>query len=178
MQKSVSGLSFFCSLNRGAETSSFSMIKIASVLCWYCELQNRGLILNPGSLCGVIGMSWVHHEPVLALRKCWLKLHKQHDASYGWIADQQHAHKKSIFQQIRRATTIPRPPLKSSRQGKLRSAVTSFVKPIFGVLFLKHVKTGSQQKWSRQIWIRLVEHFRSKVSNPFEVPRINCKMTF
>ena len=54
---------------------------------------------------------------------------------YSWIADQRHAHKKSIFRQTRGVTTLPRPPLESSRLGESRSAVTIFVKSIVGVLF-------------------------------------------
>ena len=38
---------------------------------------------------------------------------------------------KSIYQQTRRATTVPRPPLESSWQGESKSALTIFVKLIF-----------------------------------------------
>ena len=35
-----------------------------------------------------------------------------------------------------------------------------------------------KQKWTHQIWIRLVEYNSSKVSDPSEVPRINGKLIF
>ena len=56
---------------------------------------------------------------------------------YSWIAVQRLTHQKSIRQHTRRATTIPRPPLEISWQGEFRSAVTIFVKFIFGVLFFE-----------------------------------------
>ena len=46
---------------------------------------------------------------------------------YSWIANQRDAHKKSISQATRRVTTIPRPPLESSRQGEFRSEWSIFV---------------------------------------------------
>ena len=59
------------------------------------------------------------------------------DCEYSWIDDQRDAHKKTIFRKSRGVTTIPRPPLESSRRGEFRSAVTIFVKSIFGVLFFE-----------------------------------------
>ena len=67
-------------------------------------------------------------------------------SDYNWIALPMYAHTKLIPRRTRRAMTIPRPPLESSQQGGFRSAVSIFVRSIFGVSFLKHVKTGSQQK--------------------------------
>ena len=45
----------------------------------------------------------------------------------SWIADQPDAHEKSISQATRRVTTIPRPPLESSRRGEFRSEWSIFV---------------------------------------------------
>ena len=56
---------------------------------------------------------------------------------YSWIADQRDAHEKSIFRRTRRVTTIPRPPLENSWQGRFRSAWYIFVKFIFNLLFFR-----------------------------------------
>ena len=47
--------------------------------------------------------------------------------TYSWIADQRHAHEKSICQQTRKTTTIPRSPLENSRRETSRSIRTIFV---------------------------------------------------
>ena len=80
---------------------------------------------------------------------------------------------KSICQRTVRATTIPRPPLKSSRQGKFRSSGFHFLWSFVDLLFLKQVKIWSQQKGTRQIWIRLIKYSSFEVSDPSEVPWIN-----
>ena len=49
------------------------------------------------------------------------------EIEYSWIADQVSAHEKSICRRTRRVTTIPRPPLKSSRREEFRSIRTIFV---------------------------------------------------
>ena len=46
---------------------------------------------------------------------------------YSWIADPQDAHEKLICRRTRRATTLLRPPLESSRRGESRSDRTIFV---------------------------------------------------
>ena len=46
---------------------------------------------------------------------------------YSWNTDQRDAHKISILQATRRVTTIPRPPLESSRRGEFRSEWSFFV---------------------------------------------------
>ena len=47
--------------------------------------------------------------------------------AYSWIANQRDAHETSILQATRRVTTIPRPPLESSRQGESESDRAIFV---------------------------------------------------
>ena len=46
---------------------------------------------------------------------------------YSWIGPLVYTHDKSICQRTKRATTNPRPPLESSRQGEFRPAGTIFV---------------------------------------------------
>ena len=46
---------------------------------------------------------------------------------YSWIANQRHAHEKSIFRRTRRVTTLSRPPLESSRRGESDSVRSIFV---------------------------------------------------
>ena len=47
--------------------------------------------------------------------------------TYSWIGRQIRADKKSIYQRTRRATTLSRPQLESSRRGESKSALTIFV---------------------------------------------------
>ena len=44
--------------------------------------------------------------------------------------------------------------------------------------FLKQVKTWPKQKYTRQIWIRLVEYSPAEVSDPSEGPRFVRKLIF
>ena len=46
---------------------------------------------------------------------------------YSWIAFSVDAHEKLIWQATRKVTTIPRPPLESSRRGEFRSEWSFFV---------------------------------------------------
>ena len=45
-------------------------------------------------------------------------------------------------------------------------------------IFFKQVKAWPQQKYTQQIWIRLVEYSSSEVSGPSEVPRFVFKLIF
>ena len=56
---------------------------------------------------------------------------------YSWIGPPVETHKKSICRRTRRVTTIPRPPLESSRRGESRSAWYIFVKFISGLLIFE-----------------------------------------
>ena len=56
---------------------------------------------------------------------------------YSWIGPLVETHEKSICRRTRRVTTIPRPPLKSSRQGESRSTGYIFLWSFFDLLFLK-----------------------------------------
>ena len=86
------------------------------------------------------------------------RLHKHYRCvQYSWIADQRDSHKKTICQRTRRGTTIPRPPLKSSQQGEFRSAWYIFVKFIFDLLIVETNENMAPTRYTRQIWIRLVE---------------------
>ena len=71
-----------------------------------------------------------------------------------------------------------KPPLESSRQGQSRSAWYIFVNLFLTSQPLKQVKTWPQQKYTRQIWIRLVECSSSEISCPSEVPRFVSKLIF
>ena len=59
------------------------------------------------------------------------------------------SHTKINCRKTERATTIP--PLESSWRGKSKSALTIFVKLIFDLSCLKHVKTGSGQNSQSRI---------------------------
>ena len=98
---------------------------------------------------------------------------------YSWIADQLSAHKKSICQQTRRATAIPRPPLESSWQRKSRPALYIFVKNIVDLFFQNLLPNNMpKQKYTRQNWINLIEYSSAEVSDPSEGPRIDGKLIF
>ena len=88
------------------------------------------------------------------------------------------ADKKSICQRTRRATTLLRPPLKSSRRGESRSTEYIFLWSFLTSYFLKQVKIWSQQKYTQQNQIRLVKYSSSEVSGPSEVPRFVGKFIF
>ena len=65
---------------------------------------------------------------------------------YSWIADQPDAHEKLICQRTRRAATILRPPLESSRRGKFRSDWSIFVGGMFSlVLKIKRSKNDHRK---------------------------------
>ena len=68
------------------------------------------------------------------------------DGGHSWIVDQQDAHEKLICQRTRRATTIPRPPLESSRRGESRSAWYTFVNHIFDLLIFETSETMAPTK--------------------------------
>ena len=65
---------------------------------------------------------------------------------YSWIERQKYAHKKSIPEKTVRATTIPRPPLESSRREESRSAWSIFVKFIFDPFFQNNFPNNAQTK--------------------------------
>ena len=98
--------------------------------------------------------------------------------SYRLIGRPIRADKKSICQRTRRATINPRQWMKSSRRGEFRSSRYIFCGQFLTSYFLKQVKVWPQQKYTQQIWIRLVEYSSSKVSGPSEVPRFVFKLIF
>ena len=98
--------------------------------------------------------------------------------NYSWIGCLIRADKKLICQKTRRARTIPRPLLESSRQGKLKSAKYIFVWSIFHLFFKITSKIIPKQKCTQQIWIRLVKYSSAEVSDPSKGPRIDGKLIF
>ena len=85
-----------------------------------------------------------------------------------------HSKKKNV---TARATTIPRPPMESSRQGESKYFVYIFVWSFFNSYFLS-IRKGSQQKYTRQIWIHPVKYSSAEVSDPYEVPRFVRELIF
>ena len=63
---------------------------------------------------------------------------------YSWIADHRDAHENLIFQRIRRAITIPRPPLESSWRGESRLSGYIFLWSYLTSSFFKQVKAWPQ----------------------------------
>ena len=87
--------------------------------------------------------------------------------------------KKSICQQTREATTIPGPPYwKALGKENLDLPGTFVCDRCLASYFFEQVKTWPEQKWTRQIWIRLVEYSSAKFSDPSEVPRFVRELIF
>ena len=74
-----------------------------------------------------------------------------------------------------RAATIPRPLLESSLWGEFRS---SGIDHFLAFYYLKQLIIGSQQKGTRQIWVRFVKYSSFNVSGPSEMPRFTGKLIF
>ena len=122
-------------------------------------------------------IQWRHWE-LLCKQKQKLSLQWINSSKFGdsWIGHPIGAEKK--IQQTVRATTIPRLPLENSRQREFRSSGFHFLWSFFDLFFLKQVKTWPEQKYTRQILIRLVVYSSAEVSDRSEVPRINGKLFF
>ena len=98
---------------------------------------------------------------------------------YSWIGRPIEPTKKQFFNEPEGLHTInPRPRMKSSRREESRSTGYIFLWSFLTSYFLKQVKTWCQQKYTQQIWIRLVEYSSSKVSGPSKVPRFVSKLIF
>ena len=99
---------------------------IAAVLVAVCTRQSVETPCKGGSL--MLRFFWSYLWPAVlshATKICANHIAWGH--AYSWIADQRHAHKKSICQRTRRVTTLSRPPLESSRRGESRSFRSIFV---------------------------------------------------
>ena len=75
-----------------------------------------------------------------------LSCYNFNDRHYSWIGPPVETHKKLICQRTVRATTTPRPPLESSRQGESKPAETILVKVILTSFFKITFQIMSQQK--------------------------------
>ena len=78
-----------------------------------------------------------HHDGSHPLRQIFVCGSRSYVPFYSWIADQPDTHEKLICQRTRRVTTIPRPPVESSRQGEFRFSGFHFLWSFFDLLIKK-----------------------------------------
>ena len=115
---------------------TFFVFHAASSVCHSLELSLCPACLPflTMTLAKFCSQACVYFKVVFQQREAW------HPNGYGWIADQRHAHTKSICQRTVRATTLSRPSLESSWQGESRSIRTIFVWSFLTSYYLKQEK--------------------------------------
>ena len=86
------------------------------------------------------------------------------DEGYSWIGPPVETHEKLIPGRIRRARTNPRHYWKALGEENPDLSDIFFDGHFLASYFLKQAKTWPQQKYTRQIWIRLVKYSCTEVS--------------
>ena len=159
----------YFSLIERMQTGCRSMLVQTYVLAQRCNLTWMQFRLDRITTSYVVVWSWF--SVCLGFSFCL-------NVRYSWIGPPIETHEKLIPGRTRRATTIPRPPLKNS--GRENSDLPGkFLSDLFLTSFFKITyQIMSEQKRTRKNRICFVEYSCSEVSGPSEVPRFVRGLSF